>query len=311
VKILRRQEVIAADCEWVTSDANVRQLSLVQVATAHRDDAKQKCYLFDVITAGPDIFDWGLREILESGEIIKIFHDCRWDSRVLDQYKCKLTRVFDTQVAYCVFSRQMTLNTPFPVSLNTLLDKYAFGEKNRYKDIAKTEMEADKQYWIRRPMSEIQIRYARDDVLKLPVVYRQFSAGLHPHNIKIIEGYSITYVNQLRNMKNEAEVEARYAPPADGTRARPKYGIPSLDDDISRSLDRRAMRDTARGARNLDATANYFPTAKPTPITSSIPSYYSKFRTTPLPPKAKAIAATPKSPAPAKPSDTKTEKSLN
>lgn len=294
IAFLLKQEVIAADCEWVTDDANVRRLSLVQVATAHRESHKQRCYLFDTLIAGGEIFDWGLRQVLESPTIVKIFHDCRWDSRVLAQFNCRLENVFDTQVAYCVFSRQTTLNTPFPVSLNTLLGKYAFGEKNRYKDVAKAEMEADKQYWIRRPLSEIQIRYARDDVLKLPVVYRQLKAGLHVQNVKLIEAHSAAYVAQLRDMKDEAEVEARYAPPADGSRPRPKYGIPSLDDDVTRSLERRSLRETARMSRNVDATANYFPL--PSAATSKVPSFYTKKLTSVALPKPPPLA--PREPKP-------------
>jgi exonuclease 3'-5' domain-containing protein 1 len=68
-------------------------------------------YLFDFVEGGTEMFNWGLREILEGTEIMKILHDCRWDSDILwTKHNVKLNNVFDTQVAFCVYTRFASLS---------------------------------------------------------------------------------------------------------------------------------------------------------------------------------------------------------
>ena len=51
--------------------------------------------------------------------------------------------------------------TPLPVSLNTLLRKYAFGRDNPFKEIARKHMDEDPNYWEKRPMTDEMVQYAR------------------------------------------------------------------------------------------------------------------------------------------------------
>eukprot|EP01112_Ceratiomyxa_fruticulosa_P008469 TRINITY_DN2194_c0_g1_i4.p1 TRINITY_DN2194_c0_g1~~TRINITY_DN2194_c0_g1_i4.p1 ORF type:complete len:322 (+),score=79.59 TRINITY_DN2194_c0_g1_i4:557-1522(+) len=92
IKEIKKQHIIAVDCEGVNLGRE-GTLCLVQVATS------KKAYLFDIIEGGSRLFDHGLREILESDKILKVFHDCRLDSDALfHEHKVKMAKVFDTQV---------------------------------------------------------------------------------------------------------------------------------------------------------------------------------------------------------------------
>ena len=54
-------------------------------------------YLFDCLIGGMEMMEkGGLKEVLESNSIVKVFHDCRQDSQVLNNYGIELRNVMDT-----------------------------------------------------------------------------------------------------------------------------------------------------------------------------------------------------------------------
>ena len=56
-------------------------------------------FVFDVVMLGTTLFDHGLRALLESTTIVKLFFDCRRDSDALyHQFGVQLHCVLDTQV---------------------------------------------------------------------------------------------------------------------------------------------------------------------------------------------------------------------
>ena len=60
-------------------------------------------FTFDVVTIGPKIFEQGLKEVLESTSIRKIFFDCRCASDLLfHRYGVRLDGVFDVQAANAI-----------------------------------------------------------------------------------------------------------------------------------------------------------------------------------------------------------------
>ena len=69
-------------------------VSLVSLATP-------RCtFLFDICTLGDAAFDNGLREILESQQIEKVMHDCRFVSDCLyHRHRVSICNVYDTQVS--------------------------------------------------------------------------------------------------------------------------------------------------------------------------------------------------------------------
>jgi hypothetical protein len=78
------------------------------------------------------------------------------------------------------------------------LKKFAWGAVNQYKEETRKAVEEDPEYWLKRPLTEMMIAYAREDVLNLPNVYRQLKAPLLTHNYKLVLEYSREYVDQLR-----------------------------------------------------------------------------------------------------------------
>jgi len=160
----------------------------------------KKAYLFDIIEGGSRLFDHGLREILESDKILKVFHDCRLDSDALfHEHKVKMVKVFDTQIGYAVIERQLKSSTPLPIGLNALLKRYGKGATNEHKETAKLGMESDPEYWLKRPLDEIQLEYARQDVLYLVNAYLQMISLLPSSARSIALKYSDKYLAQYRD----------------------------------------------------------------------------------------------------------------
>ncbi|KAM9239211.1 LOW QUALITY PROTEIN: piRNA biogenesis protein EXD1 [Leptosomus discolor] len=69
------------------------KLSWLEIAT-------KSIFLFDIFLLGPQAFKNALQMVLEDKNILKVMHDCRWNSDCpFHQYSVLLFSVFDTQVA--------------------------------------------------------------------------------------------------------------------------------------------------------------------------------------------------------------------
>jgi len=236
VNYLMQFPLLAIDCEWVTgANEYDYELCLIQIATP-----EQKAILFDVYLGGKRLFsDGNLRSLLENESIIKVFHDCRWDSYVLWKFAgAKITNVFDTQIAYACFERSQGRKTPLPISYQKLLFIFALGEKNLRKDEARLAMSNDSNYWKIRPLTQIMVEYASFDVIPLPLVYRQISSAFSQNSIKNIYKWSQDYVDQHR-LKSEMEVQ-KYQQLINEEREKkiyfPKYCIGKWDSELNISL---------------------------------------------------------------------------
>mmetsp|Transcript_17817 Transcript_17817/g.53495 ORF Transcript_17817/g.53495 Transcript_17817/m.53495 type:complete len:591 (-) Transcript_17817:423-2195(-) len=149
------------------------------------------------------LFAAGLKRLLESDRILKIIHDCRGDSDLLFGSGVILANVFDTQIAYCVVTRERERSTPLPVGLNTLLRRYGSGLVNQFKQVARVEMEQSDEYWTRRPLDEVMIRYSAQDVLFLPNLYKQLCASLSGRGYDEVLEVSKQYLDQYRTQSAE------------------------------------------------------------------------------------------------------------
>jgi len=229
-----KAKIIAVDCEGVNLGRNGR-LCLVQVATP------TKAYLFDIIEGGAAVFDSGLRQLLEDPAVLKVMHDCRLDSDALfHEHRVNLANVFDTQVAYAVVTRAKGYSTPLPVSLNTLLRHYAHGASNEVKDLMKQAMQDDAEYWLKRPLDENALKYARQDVTFLCTVQRQIDALLSVASKKNVVHYSNFYLDHYRKL---AEAIVREKRDSNSTeRFVPQYGITEWDMDTALNLERGRKR---------------------------------------------------------------------
>lgn len=155
--------VVGFDCEGINLGVK-GQLTLMQVATM-----TGYSYIFDLISC-PPMIDNGLRQLLESPQVIKIIHDCRNDSVTLHrQFNITLQSVFDTQAAHAVLTFQETGRPVYKaksVALNALCEYYN-APINPIKEQLKNIYRRDQKYWSRRPLTREMILYASADVLSL------------------------------------------------------------------------------------------------------------------------------------------------
>ncbi|KAL6073289.1 piRNA biogenesis protein EXD1-like [Balamuthia mandrillaris] len=100
---------------------------------------------------------------------------------------------------------------------------------NKFKEAAKEWMIKDKYFWKRRPMTELQLGYAAEDVLFLTLVHRQLNSILDSNNRKLVASLSEKYVKQVRDAQDIKD-QIRFE---DGV---PKYGFSVWDKDVESTL---------------------------------------------------------------------------
>lgn len=154
VAALSEVTMLGLDTEFVRVSTFYPKPGLIQIALADR------AYLVDPI-AGMDIA--GLGAVLASGPL-SVLHAAQEDYEVLFRLTGQLPApVFDTQIAYALVAPKISL------SLSALAEEVV-GQV-----IAKDETRSD---WTKRPLTEAQCRYAKDDVLVLSALYDALSERL-------------------------------------------------------------------------------------------------------------------------------------
>lgn len=156
---------IAVDCEGVALSRTGR-LCLLQLASPNQ------LFLIDLVGDEPDharsMFEQGgLKRLLQNPKLYKVMHDCRHDSDALyHQFGVKLVSVIDTQVVFAALRKARGMPEGLPVSLKTLLKKFTSATEDDLcmKNTIKTSMKGDNDFWLRRPLSQEAIQYARLDV---------------------------------------------------------------------------------------------------------------------------------------------------
>mmetsp|Transcript_25620 Transcript_25620/g.42135 ORF Transcript_25620/g.42135 Transcript_25620/m.42135 type:complete len:468 (-) Transcript_25620:122-1525(-) len=180
---------IVVDCEGV-SLSREGELCLIQIFVE-----TGLVVLFDICSLGPSAFDCDLRQLLE-GPIWKIMHDCRQDSDALfHQFGVRLQHVFDTQVAHAVLVEGNGKESPWPISLARLLQKFAKIE-HEAKDEVRKMMRADPSFWRHRPLTPLMIEYAVLDVAFLLRVRTWLLKVLTPSQIEEVHIRSAGYVDE-------------------------------------------------------------------------------------------------------------------
>lgn len=149
------EPVIGLDTEFLRTNTFYPIPGLYQIISGH------DVYLVDPLT----INDWQpMMDHLENPEYVVIMHACSEDLELMRHHFGAVPRgVFDTQLAHAFVS--MDFSTSYANLVSTTLD------------IALDKHET-RSNWLQRPLSEEQIRYAREDVVHLPEVYETLSAKL-------------------------------------------------------------------------------------------------------------------------------------
>lgn len=209
ISVLSLQDRVAVDCEGVSLSRTGR-LCLIQLAI------EDLVYIVDLISEEPTDIDYartlfeqgGLKKFLENPHIIKVVHDCRHDSDALfHQFGVKLGPVIDTQVAFRVVRRVRGMDEGLPVSLKTLLKKFAFvsADELDVKSSVKDSMKENDQFWLKRPLSEQALCYARFDVehlLQVAQTLHKLVQSIDPEAWQMVLNQSQQYLALFRDDVN-------------------------------------------------------------------------------------------------------------
>ncbi|MDN5514361.1 ribonuclease D [Ectopseudomonas composti] len=154
---------VALDTEFMRVDTFYPIAGLLQVSGG--DGA----YLIDPLR----ISDWRpFAALLEAPSVVKVLHSCSEDLEVFLRLTGSLPApLFDTQLAAGY------LNLGFSMGYSRLVQALLDIE------LPKGETRSD---WLQRPLSELQVRYAAEDVLHLVEVYRALMARLAPQKVEWI-----------------------------------------------------------------------------------------------------------------------------
>lgn len=171
--------VIGFDCEGVDL-CRYGTLCIMQIAFP---DA---IYLVDAIEGG-DMLIEACKPALESRYITKVIHDCKRDSEALYyQFGIKLHNVMDTQIAYTLIEEQ----DGRPKGPDDYISFVALLADPRYCGISYLEKEEvrillrqDPKFWKYRPLSDLMIRAAADDVRFLLYIYHKMMEKLNAQSL--------------------------------------------------------------------------------------------------------------------------------
>ncbi|KAL9443247.1 hypothetical protein AB3S75_016578 [Citrus x aurantiifolia] len=174
-----RQLVIGFDCEGVDL---CRHGSLCIMQLAFPD----AIYLVDAIQGGETVVK-ACKPALESSYITKVIHDCKRDSEALYfQFGIKLHNVVDTQIAYSLIEEQEGRKRSLDDYISfvgLLADPRYCGISYQEKEEVRVLLRQDPQFWTYRPLTELMVRAAADDVRFLPYIYHNMMKKLNQQSL--------------------------------------------------------------------------------------------------------------------------------
>ncbi|KAF1066436.1 MAG: Ribonuclease D [Pseudomonas citronellolis] len=156
-QLWKERPYLALDTEFMRVDTYYPKAGLVQVGDG------QSAWLIDPLL----IRDWSpFAALLEAPEVVKVFHACGEDLEVFQRLTGSLPApLFDTQLAAAF------VGLPHSMGYSKLVLELLGVE------LPKDETRSD---WLQRPLTDMQMRYAADDVLHLGEVYLKLEARLDP-----------------------------------------------------------------------------------------------------------------------------------
>ncbi len=147
--IEKTDEFVTIDTEFIREETYWPQLCLVQIG------AQETTLLIDPLS--PNLSLEPLFNFLKNDQILKVFHAGRQDLEIFFHLMGEVPQaIFDTQIAAMVCG---------------------YGEQVGYEalvtSIVKCKIDKTQQYspWLRRPLSNRQLQYAKDDVIHLRQIY--------------------------------------------------------------------------------------------------------------------------------------------
>ncbi|KAF8393475.1 hypothetical protein HHK36_021719 [Tetracentron sinense] len=174
-----RQLIIGFDCEGVDL-CRYGTLCIMQLAFP---DA---IYLVDA-SQGGEMLMKACKPALESSYITKVIHDCKRDSEALYfQFGIKLHNVVDTQIAYSLIEEQegrTRAPDDYISFVGLLADPRYCGISYLEKEEVRVLLRQDPEFWTYRPLSELMVRAAADDVRFLLYIYHKMMEKLNERSL--------------------------------------------------------------------------------------------------------------------------------
>ncbi|GJM94125.1 hypothetical protein PR202_ga10742 [Eleusine coracana subsp. coracana] len=180
-------------------------------------------YLVDAIEGGKELIE-ACKPALESEHIVKVIHDCKRDSEALYfQFGIKLHNVMDTQIAYSLIEEQEgkkrsydayisfvgLLADPRVIVCLTLLHDYVIGGScipYPEKEEVRILLRQDPNFWKVRPLSDMMVRAATDDV--------RFLLSIHEKMMEKLSKISLWRLSVRSELYYDIEADA-YVPEVD------------------------------------------------------------------------------------------------
>ncbi|XP_042035931.1 piRNA biogenesis protein EXD1-like isoform X1 [Salvia splendens] len=174
-----KQMVIGFDCEGADL-CRQGTLCIMQLAFPNA------IYLVDAIEGGEALVK-ACKPALESSYITKVIHDCKRDSEALYfQFGIKLHNVVDTQIAYSLIKEQegqKKVPDDYISFVGLLADPQFGGISYDEKEEVRILLRQDPNFWTYRPLSELMVRAAADDVRFLLLIYHKMVERLNERSL--------------------------------------------------------------------------------------------------------------------------------
>lgn len=150
-------EVVAIDTEFERRKTYRPILSIVQLKKNN-----DETIIYDVYRhKNKDLTD--LIEILRNNNVVKIIHSARQDvEAIFYRFNIAMKNIFDTQLAYKYLKFNQKKNAE--IGYSTLVKEFCNIDINKSKTLQKSN-------WLKRPLTEQQLKYAKLDVEYLYEIY--------------------------------------------------------------------------------------------------------------------------------------------
>ena len=178
-KLIKKQKILYLDTEFLRDKTYWPLLCILQIKTA------RKTFIFDFLKK--DTFDLSkLKKIFENKKILKVIHSCKQDLEVIFlNFNSIINPVFDTQIAYSLIS-----------------EKENVGYTSLVKTVTRISLNKDYQVsnWKQRPLTNMQLQYAVNDVKYLSQIYNFLSKELIKKKKKKVFNQEIKRLNEIKNI---------------------------------------------------------------------------------------------------------------
>ena len=180
------------------------QLSLISFSTP---DA---VLMFDVVRLGPELFQQDLSPLLQSPDVMKVFHDVRLASDALFHlYGVRLANVYDTLVSHALFMTTALYAGFLPTNAHSVanLARAYLGISGTclfYPHYRADRIAEDSAIWMERPLSDTLLVGAARNVMYLLDLQRATRQCMNSHFVRGVECF-------LRSTRDADDHDAAYA----------------------------------------------------------------------------------------------------